>query len=185
MGCLPFIGPPHSIVTSLCIGMFLGYQYVMWAFYLLLRVWGVPPSGGRFWGASVLEMSICLFLFIFVVHYVLHFYYGFDYYSSSYSGIFWPVITVISDSGSFPDRVSSKLGSAWRVPPPPLMPRGFGGVLGSVSVPQQQTPSLMPLLAYANYAMGSPQVGFFFRVESPTILYMICLVSILVSAFYF
>ena len=59
------------------------------------------------------------------------------------------------------------------VPPPPLMPRGSGGVLGSVSVPQQQTPSLMPLLAYANYAMGSPQVGFFFRVEPPTILYLI------------
>ena len=69
------------------------------------------------------------------------------------------------------------------VQPPPLMPRGSGGVLGSVSVPQQQTPCLMPLLAYANYAMGSPQVGFFFRVEPPTILYIICLVSILVSAF--
>ena len=71
------------------------------------------------------------------------------------------------------------------VPPLPLMPRGSGGVLGLFSVPQQQTPSLMPLLAYANYAMGSPQVGFFFRVEPPTILYIICLVSILVSAFYF
>ena len=59
------------------------------------------------------------------------------------------------------------------VPPPPLMPRGSGGVLGSVSVPQQQTPSSMPPLAYANYAMGSPQVGFFFRVELPTILYLI------------
>ena len=60
------------------------------------------------------------------------------------------------------------------VPPPPLMPRGSGGVLGSVSVPQQQTPSSMPPLAYANYAMGSPQVGFFFRVEPPIIciLYM-------------
>ena len=45
------------------------------------------------------------------------------------------------------------------VPPPPLIPRGSRGVLGSVSVPQQQTPSLMPLLAYANYTMGSPQVG--------------------------
>ena len=71
------------------------------------------------------------------------------------------------------------------VPPPPLMPRGSGGVTGSVSVPQQQTPSSMPPLAYANYAMGSPQVGFFFRVEPPTILYHICLVSVLVSAFYF
>ena len=67
------------------------------------------------------------------------------------------------------------------VPPPPLVPRGSGGVLGSISVQQQQTPSLMPLLAYANYAMGSPQVGFFFRVEPPTILYIVCLVS----AFYF
>ena len=71
------------------------------------------------------------------------------------------------------------------VQPPPLMLRGSGGVIGSASVSQQQPPSLMPLLAYANYAMGSPQVGFFFRVEPPTILYIICLVSILVSAFYF
>ena len=54
------------------------------------------------------------------------------------------------------------------------MPRGSGGVLGSVSVPQQQPPSSMPPLGYANYAMGSPQVGFFFRVEPPIIciLYM-------------
>ena len=59
------------------------------------------------------------------------------------------------------------------VPPPPLMPRGSGGVLGSVSVPQQHPPSSMPPLAYANYAMGSPQVGFFFRVEPPTIFYLI------------
>ena len=60
------------------------------------------------------------------------------------------------------------------VPPPPLMLRGSGGVLGSVSVPQQQPPSSMPPLAYTNYAMGSPQVGFFFRVEPPIIciLYM-------------
>ena len=60
------------------------------------------------------------------------------------------------------------------VPPPILMLRGSGGVLGSVSVPQQQTPSSMPPLAYANYAMGSPQVDFFFRVEHPIIciLYM-------------
>ena len=59
------------------------------------------------------------------------------------------------------------------VPPPPLMLRGSGGVLGSVSVPQQQIPSSMPPLAYAIYAMGSPKVGFFFRVEPPTILYLI------------
>ena len=59
------------------------------------------------------------------------------------------------------------------VPPPPLIMRGSGGVLGSVSVPKQQTPSSMLPLAYANYAMGSPQVGFFFRVEPSTVLYLI------------
>ena len=107
------------------------------------------------------------------MHYVSCFYYGSDYYSSSYSGIFWPVISDVSHSGSFPDRVSSKLGSAWHGSTTTLVLRGSGGVLGSVSVPQQQTPSSMPPLAYANYAMGSPQVGFFFRVEPPTILYLI------------
>ena len=108
----------------------------------------------------------------FVVHYVSCCDYSSNYYSSSYRGIFWPVISIISDSGSFPDRVSSKLGSAWHGFTPPLMPRGSGGVPGSVSVPQQHTPSSMPPLPYANYAIGSPQVGFFFRVESPTILYL-------------
>ena len=58
------------------------------------------------------------------------------------------------------------------VPPPPLMPRGSGGVLGSVSVPQQQTPPSM-LLYLCQLCLGSPQVGFFFRVEPPTILYLI------------
>ena len=40
----------------------------------------------------------------------------------------------------------------------------------------------MPLQVCANYAMGSAQEGFFFRVEPPTVLYIICLVSVLVSA---
>ena len=76
------------------------------------------------------------------------------------------------------------LGQHEVVLPPPLMLRCPRGVIGLASVPQQQPPSSVPLLAYANYAMGSPQVGFF-RVEPPTILYIICLVSIMVSAFYF
>ena len=77
------------------------------------------------------------------------------------------------------------LGQHEVVLPPPLMPRGSGGVIGLASVPQQQPPSLMPFLAYANYAMGFPQVGFFFRIGPTTVLYIICLVSVLVSAFYF
>ena len=80
-----------------------------------------------------------------------------------------PSVTVAPSLTGFP----VSLDQHGVVPPPPLIPRGSGGVLGSVSVPQQQTPSSMPPLAYANYAMGSPQVGFFFRVEPPTILYLL------------
>ena len=118
------------------------------------------------------------------MHYVSHLNHGSDYYSSNYSGIFWPVISVISISGSFSDRFSVSHGV---VPPPPLRPRSSGGVFGSVSVPQQQIPSSMPPLAYANYAMGSPQVGFFFFQSSASHRFVsyICLVSVLVSAFYF
>ena len=77
------------------------------------------------------------------------------------------------------------LGQHDVVLPPSLIPRCSGGVLGHASMPQQQPPCSMPLQAYANYAMGTSQVDFIFRVEPPTILYGICLVSVLVSAFYF
>ena len=89
------------------------------------------------------------------------------------TGLFWTVISGISDSGSFPDRVSSKLGSAWHGSTTTLDAKRLWRCSWLSSVPQQQTPSSVPPLAYANYAMGSPQVGFFFRVESPTILYLI------------
>ena len=96
------------------------------------------------------------------------------------TGVFWYVISIISDHGSLFDGASYNV---WSVAT--LTPRCSGGVLGHVFVPQQQPPSLMPLQAYANYAMSSPQVGFFFRVEPPTVLYIICLVSVRVSSFYF
>ena len=54
---------------------------------------------------------------------------------------------------------------------PPLKTRHSGGIVGLAPVPQQQTPSQMPLQAYANYAIGPPHVGFSLRVESPIILY--------------
>ena len=87
-----------------------GYRYLMWAFPLLLKFLGMFPHHlGRFGGHispfSCPHAHSCTF---FVVHYVSHFDHSSNYYSSSYSGIFWPVISVISDSGSFPDRVSSK-----------------------------------------------------------------------------
>ena len=58
--------PPHSVIASLCIGMFQGYQYVMWAFSLLLKGLGVFPISWEFWGVSGLEMSICSFLLPFL-----------------------------------------------------------------------------------------------------------------------
>ena len=57
--------PPHSVIASLCIGMFQGYQYVMWAFSLLLKGLGVFPISWGFWGVSGLEMSICSFFYLF------------------------------------------------------------------------------------------------------------------------
>ena len=93
-----------------------------------------------------------------------------------------PSITVVSSGLSSVSSVTvapsptgfpASLDQHGMVPPPPLMPRDSGDVLGSVSVPRLQTPSSMPPLAYANYAMGSPQAGFFFRLQPPTILYLI------------
>ena len=77
------------------------------------------------------------------------------------------------------------LGQHDVVLPPPLTLRGSGGVLGHASVPQQQPPSLMPLQACANYAMGSPQVGFFSELSLPPfcILYIWCLLWCLLSTF--
>ena len=105
-----------------------------------------------------------------------------------------PPVTVVSSGMSSLSSVTmapsliglpTVLGQHDVVLPPPLTLRGSGGVLDYASVPQQQPSSSMPLHAYANYAMGSPQVGFFFRVEPPPVFYIICLVSVLVSAFYF
>ena len=122
-------------------------------------------------GASPLEMSICSFLYIFCSALCLTF--------LTTAPTTTPPVTVVSSGLSSVTVAPSLTGfpvsldQHGMVPPPPLMPRGSGGVLGSVSVPQQQTSSSMPPLAYANYAMGSPQVDFFFRVEPPTILYLI------------
>ena len=81
-------------------------------FLLSGRFGGVfPISWG--WGHQHLRCPYAHSCTFFIVHYVSHFNYGSDYYSSSYSSIFWLVFCVISDSGSFSDRVSSKLGSAW------------------------------------------------------------------------
>ena len=133
------------------------------------------------WGHQHHWLSICFILYFLVVHCL------------TYLPQLQPLLLWLSGLSSVSSvtmapslmGLSATLGQHEVVLPPPLMLRGSEGVIGLAPVPQQQPPSLMPLLAYASYAMGSPQVGFFFRVEPPTILYIICLVSILVYAFYF
>ena len=116
-GCLPICLHPHSFVG------FPVHQYVlgisacdMGTISLCWRFEGVFPHLLRVLGASAHGVSICFsctfFLYVLVVHYVSHFYYGYDYYSSSYSGVFWAVICFISDCGSFPDGTSYNMGSA-------------------------------------------------------------------------
>ena len=56
---------------------------------------------------------------------------------------------------------------------PLLMLRDRKGLIGLATVPQQQPKSQKPLQAYANYALGPPQVSFSFRVGPPTDL-LIC-----------
>ena len=77
-----------------------------------------------------------------------------------------PPVTVVSSGLSSVTVAPSLTGfpvSHGVVPPPPLILRGSGGVLGSVSVLQQQTPSSMLPLAYANYAMGFCTGRFLFQ----------------------
>ena len=66
---------------------------------------------------------------------------------------------------------------------PPLTLGNSGSVVGLATVPQQQLQSQTPLQAYADNAMGPPQVGFSFRVEPPTVLFFICLFCCMLSAF--
>ena len=78
------------------------------------------------------------------------------------------------------------LGQHDVVLPPFLTPRCSGGSIGLASVPQYKPPSLVPVHAYANYAIGSPQVGFFFsELSLPLfcILYVWCLFWCLLSTF--
>ena len=117
---LPCIGVPPLqftlstyLLASLCISMFRGYLYVIGGIFPLCWGCGGVPHLLGVLGASSHGVSICLFLYILVVHYVLHFYYGYDYYSSSYTGVFCAVICFISDHGFFLDGASINVGSVW------------------------------------------------------------------------
>ena len=108
-GASPLL-PPTLLVGYLCIVILRDISSYVGAFPLLLKgLGGVSPSLGEVWGGtSALCCSHVHSYTFFVVHYVSRLDHGSDYYSSSYCGIFWPVISVISVSGSFPNRVSRK-----------------------------------------------------------------------------
>ena len=113
-GAFPSITLPHTQLLVPCASVcFRDISMLCGHFPSVEGFGGVPPSVGGFVGHQPLRCSYAHSCTFFVVHYVSHCDYGSDYYSFGYSGIFMPVISVISDSGSFPDRVSSKLGSAW------------------------------------------------------------------------
>ena len=184
LGCLPLNFIPHTQSLVPCALLFSGISvsYLGLFFPSVEGFGGVPPSFGEAWGAH--QLFSCPYAHsgtFFVVHYGSHLLrlrllLG-------YSGIFWPVFHVISDSGSFPDRVSSM---PWHGSTPPLMLRGSGGVLGShfgataANFIFNASSSLCQL--YYGFSTGR----FLFQSwASHHIVSYICLVSVLVSAFYF
>ena len=170
------MGVPHMFTPPTnwlpCVSVCFG-DVCMWygEYFPYVWAWGMfPHLLGVLW-ASAHGVSICLFLYNLVVHYVSHFYYCYDYYSCSYGGVFWAVISVISYHGSFPDGSSCNIGSLWSSSKTTLDAKRLWKCYWPCLYATAATSHLWCLFqAYANYAMGSPQVGFFFRVEPPTIL---------------
>ena len=172
--------PPHISMLPCMSVCCRGYLHVLWG--KLSICWG---SGGistsvKLWCQYIHWISIMLHLVPFLWFIVSQ--------VSTSTAITASPVTVVSSGMSSLSSVTmapslmgfpTMLGQHDVVMPPPLTPRCFGGVLGHASVPLQQPSSSMPLQANANCAMGSPQV------EPPTVLYITCLVSFLVSVFYF
>ena len=109
-GASPLLHPPTLLCWLPVHCYSQGYQFLCGAFPLLLKGLGdvSPITWGGLGGTSAICCSHVHSYTFFVVHYVSRLDHGSDYYSSSYCGIFWPVISVISVSGSFPNRVSRK-----------------------------------------------------------------------------
>ena len=180
----PCMGVPSHMFTPHSFIGFPVHQYVlaisacdMGNISLMLQVGGVPHLLGV-WGASAHGLSICFLVHsscMFLLFIMLHF--------STTGMTATPPVMVVSSGISSVSSVTvapslmglpATFGQCEVVQPPPLMLRGSGGVLALPVCHSSNLPSLMPLLVHANYAMGSPHVGFFFRVEPPTILYIIC-----------
>ena len=164
-GAYPHICIPPCSPVHLCSR---GYMHVIWGIHpLYVRVWGNQQVCQEFWCLSVhLQMSLCHAVVLFFVVFIM------PQVSATTAMNTTPPVTVVSSGMSSISSVTmapsltglpTTFGQCDVVLLPPMTPNP-GGVFGLASVPQQQPPSSMPLQAYANYAIGSPQVGFFFRV---------------------
>ena len=152
-GCLLMCPTPPHIYMLLCISV-CSRGYCMHYGKTSHMLGGLEASAhwSGFWCLSV--HPFCTFL---IVIYVSSLYFHcYNYSSSSDCGVFWHVISIISDHDSLCNGASYSIGSAWFGSATTLTPRCSGGVPGNATVPQQQPPSLMPLQACVNYAMGSP-----------------------------
>ena len=163
--------PPHVSNTSthlyapLYVCMFLGISACAMGIHPICWGSGASAHLSGFWCLSVYPLDVyyaspCTFL---VVHCILSLYYNsYDYYSHSDCGVFLYVISIIGDHGSlwwsFLQHWVSKM---W------FCHHSWHQDALEVFLPLCHSSNLhllMPLQAYGNYAMGSPQVGFFFRV---------------------
>ena len=174
--------PPHMSYTPthwlayLCICMFRWCLHVIWGIFpLLLGVWGAFPHILGVYGASStcqalvsgstsIGCPLCFILYLFVVHYVSHIYHGYNYY---YFQLWWCLLVC-------------HLFHQWPWPLPwwgflqhwvsvkwfchhPWCWDALEVLLALPPCHSSNLHLLMPLLAYANYAMGSPQVRFLFQ----------------------
>ena len=120
----PYVLPSTHWLASLCICMFKWISSCdMDNTLLMLGVWGKIPHMLGVWGHQHLYLARCLAVHPLGVHYALsctfliaHYvsciYHGYDYYSCSYSGVFWSVIYFISDQGPFLVGASCSIWSA-------------------------------------------------------------------------
>ena len=176
-GCLPFSLHPNSFIIFPVHWYVSGISVCHMGIFPLYWAFGGVPICWFFWGYQHMECpcahsctfcsSSCLTFLLWLWLLLLQLWWYLLACHQFHQWLWLPSLMGFSVT----------LDQCGMVQPPPLMLWGSGGVIASV--PQQQPPSLMLLLAYANYAMGSPQVGFFFRVEPSTvfILYVRCLLS--------
>ena len=169
-------GTWEASVHPICHGVFWEHQYICQAF-LSCCFTGLNACGSMLCFmlltcSFLCSVSLCLKLLLLWLQLLL---------------LWWlfcpPVHHLLSTGTNAPYLMglSAIPGQHAVVLPPLLTVSHSGGVLGLAIVPKQQPPSHMPLQAYAKYGMGPPRVGFPFRVEHPTVLVFICLVSILLS----